>query len=75
MSNLLEIKREIMALPLKDRAELAEYLLASLDDLAGQENEALWIEEAERRYQSYLNGAVSARTAADVLHDARERLG
>ncbi len=74
MNNFLEIKREAMALPLQARAELAEYLLASLDDLAGQENEALWIEEAERRYQAYLNGTVSARAAADVLHDARERL-
>ncbi len=75
MNNLSEIKREVLALPLQDRAELAEYLLASLDDLAGQENEALWIEEAERRYQAYLNGAVSARAAADVLLEARERLG
>ncbi len=75
MNNLLEIKREVMALPLQARAELAEYLLASLGDLAGQENEALWIEEAERRYQAYLNGEVSARAAAEVLHDARELLG
>lgn len=74
MNNLLEIKREVMALPLHARAELAEYLLASLDDLAGQENEVLWIEEGERRYQAYLNGAVSARAATDVLQEARERL-
>ena len=74
MNNLVEIKRVVMALPLRDRAELAEYLLASLDDLAGQENEAVWIDEAEKRYQAYLKGTLSARPFADALQEAREML-
>jgi len=39
MSNLLVIKREVMALPVEARAELAEYLLSTLDELAGEEIE------------------------------------
>ncbi len=75
MSNLLAIKREVMTLPVGARAELAEYLLSTLDDLAGEEIESLWVEEAERRYQAYLEGRVSGRPATMVLREARERLG
>ncbi len=74
MNNLVEIKRAAMALPVRARAELAEYLLASLDDLAGQENEAVWIDEAEKRYQAYLKGTLSSRSFADALQEAREML-
>jgi len=74
MSNLLAIKREVMALPVKARAELAEYLLAGLHDLGGAELESLWVDEAERRYQAYLEGSVTARPATMVLQEARERL-
>ena len=35
------------------------------------ENERLWIDEAERRYQKYKNGNISARPAVDALRDAR----
>ena len=72
--NIVDIKRKAMALPVQARAELAEYLLASLDDLAGQELEALWIDQAEKRYQEYLQGTLTARPFADAFQEAKERL-
>jgi putative addiction module component (TIGR02574 family) len=55
----------------EERAALAEHLIASLDSLDDSENERLWIEEADRRYQEYKRGNISARPAEDVLRDAR----
>jgi len=31
----------------------------------------LWLEEAERRYKGYRKGKISARSARDVLREAR----
>jgi putative addiction module component (TIGR02574 family) len=55
----------------KERAILAERLIKSLDSLEGSENEQLWLEEAERRYKGYRKGKISARSANDVLREAR----
>lgn len=60
---LNDIEKKALALPVKDRAELAKRLLASLDDSSAQEIETIWAEEAEKRYQAYLQGAVSSRSA------------
>jgi putative addiction module component (TIGR02574 family) len=48
-----------MALPVKERADLAAELLASLDDAAGEdpaEVEAAWAEEIERRARRVISG-------------------
>ena len=47
-----ELLREAMALPVRERADLAAELLASLDDAAAEdpaEVEAAWAAEIERR--------------------------
>jgi putative addiction module component (TIGR02574 family) len=47
-----ELLREALALPVKERADVAAQLLASLDDAAAvdpAEVEAAWAEEIERR--------------------------
>ena len=54
-----------------ERATLAEHLIASLDRLDDAQNEQLWLEEAERRYQAYKDGRIFARSAEDVLSAAR----
>lgn len=48
-------KREAQALKLaaNERAAPAEHLIASLDSLDDAENERLWLDEANRRYQEY----------------------
>ncbi len=68
---LQECEAQVMSLPINERAMLADHLITSLDLLNDSENERLWIDEAERRYQEYKNGNISARPAVNVLRDAR----
>ena len=67
---------ETAALKLKPqaRAELAEKLLRSLDDLSEEEIERLWAEEAVRRDAELDDGTASMRDAEDVFRDARARI-
>ncbi len=62
---------QALKLPPRERAALAHRLIASLDALDVEENESLWLEEAERRYEEYKKGNISAKTAEDVLREAR----
>ncbi len=54
-----ELFREVMALSVKERADLAAELLASLDEAAAEdpaEVEAAWAEEIERRARRVVSG-------------------
>ncbi|MHC4872742.1 MAG: addiction module protein [Planctomycetota bacterium] len=73
-AELLEIEKKAMSLSAKDRAELAEHLLASLDDLAGNELEEMRACEAEKRYQAYVGGRIKSRDMDDAISDVREKL-
>ena len=72
--DLKELEAQLLRLPLRDRAALVERLLVSLDSMDDGENERLWVEEAERRYQAYKKGEIAARPAADVMRDARKAI-
>ena len=63
-----------LMLPVSERAALAERLIESLDSLDDAETERLWVEEAERRYQAYKQGRLSARPAAEAIQSAQARL-
>jgi hypothetical protein len=67
---------ENAALKLKPeaRAELAEKLLKSLEDLSEEDIERLWAEEAARRDAELDSGTASMRDAEDVFRDARARI-
>ena len=71
---LMECEAQALKLPPTDRATLAEHLIASLDNLNDQQNEQLWIEEADRRYREYKSGNITARSAEEVLSDARDAI-
>ena len=71
LPDLKECEAQALRLPPKERATLAEHLIASLDNLDDAENEYLWLEEAERRYQEYKKSNILSRPAEDVLRDAR----
>jgi len=69
-----ELEAEALKLDPKSRAQLAEKLLASLEDLTEEENARLWAEEAARRDANIGQGPGPARAADDVFRDARERI-
>lgn len=71
---LKECEAQALRLSLQDRAILAERLLASLDDIDEAEAERLWADEAERRYQAYKEGRITARPADEVFADARKMI-
>ncbi len=73
-SKIKEIEEEALRLPSYERAQLAEHLIISLDDVEDPEAERLWIEEAERRYQEYKQGKVKAKSAEMVFKEARSKL-
>jgi putative addiction module component (TIGR02574 family) len=73
MSNLAEILKNAMSLDVRDRATLAERLLASLEELTAEEAERLWAEESQRRLEQYRAGRAKAVSAEEV-HKKAENL-
>ncbi|HEX3048042.1 MAG TPA: addiction module protein [Bacillota bacterium] len=73
-SNLEECEALALKLSPQERATLAARLIDSLDALDDTENEHLWVQEAERRYQAYKQGIITARPAEEVLRDARAQI-
>ena len=73
MANLGEILKSALSLEVRDRATLAERLLASLEEITEEEAEQLWAEEAERRLNEYRAGRAEA-VPADEVHKKAERL-
>ncbi len=69
-----EIEAEALKLNPQARARLAKKLLESLETLSDEENEHLWAEEADRRDADWNSTPGAARSAADVLRDARAKL-
>jgi hypothetical protein len=63
---------EARKLPLAERAELIEDLLASLD-APDARIDALWAEEAERRIQLVDSGEMLTRDAAEVIAELHQR--
>jgi putative addiction module component (TIGR02574 family) len=72
--SVAELEREARHLPVHDRALLAQHLIASIDPGEDVDAEAAWLEEAERRYQAYRQGKLTAKPADQVLRDAKSRL-
>jgi putative addiction module component (TIGR02574 family) len=71
--HLKDIAAEALELPLTARAELADQLLESLDELSEEEAEQLWAAEAERRYADYKAGRIESTTADAVFARLRAR--
>jgi putative addiction module component (TIGR02574 family) len=72
---LKKLEDEVMRLPVRSRARLAERLLASLDDEpADPDAEKLWADEAQRRAEEIASGRVKGIPAGKVLRKARAAL-
>ena len=71
MPDLDEILKDALSLDVRDRAKLAEKLLASLDTLSEEEADRLWADEAERRLKEYRAGLMKAIPADEVAQKAQ----
>lgn len=73
-AKLDECEKIAKKLPLRERARLIEDLVKTLDDIDENECEELWIAEADRRYEAYKKGNLSAKSAEDTFQAARKKL-
>jgi len=73
--NLEEITSEALEMSVESRAALAKRLLDSLDELAPEEYEHMWVEEAARRYRQLRDGTAKSLGSEEVFArlDARQR--
>ena len=69
-----ELERQAHALTLQEKAILACILIEELDPAVDVGVEEMWIEEAQRRYDSFLKGELEALPGDDVMARARSRL-
>lgn len=72
--NASTIEKEAMALPVQERARLAERLLESLETLPEQEAETLWLDVAQCRAREIDDGKVQLVTPEEMEHRVRARL-
>jgi putative addiction module component (TIGR02574 family) len=69
-----QVLEEALSLPLTERAEVVDRLLASLDSSPDRSIDELWGQEAERRLDAFERGeikTVSAREAFDAAKNVK----
>jgi putative addiction module component (TIGR02574 family) len=73
-SNLDKLTADAMKLPLRDRVQLAQRLVSTLDDEVETNTEELWFVEAERRLGELRSGTVQGIDSDEAFISAREAL-
>ena len=73
-SNLDQLTADAMKLPLRDRVQLAQRLVSTLDDEVESGTDELWFVEAERRLEELRSGKVEGIDSDDAFRTAREAL-
>ncbi|HEY5636109.1 MAG TPA: addiction module protein [Burkholderiales bacterium] len=72
MSNALkELEKKVGSLTANERAQLAEFLLASIQEPQLAEIETAWDREIEARAAAYDRGETQTISAEDVFAEAR----
>jgi len=61
---------EVLSLPKESRAEIAERILASLEDKTDSKAEKAWKTVVRRRRAEIYSGKAKVRPAEDVMRDA-----
>ena len=74
MGDPRQIESEALQLPPRERARLAQRLLASLDPASDRDAEQAWLQEAERRLDELESGAVAGISAEQVFKRASSTL-
>lgn len=73
-SNLDQLTADAMKLPLRERVQLAQRLVSTLDDEVESGAEELWFAEADRRLEELRSGKVEGVDADEAFRSAREAL-
>ncbi|MEW5767752.1 MAG: addiction module protein [bacterium] len=61
-------------MPPERRAQLAEILIQSLDEIEDNEIKSAWLSEIQRRDEEIRSGKAVCKPADQVLREAREQL-
>lgn len=69
-----EVERQARTLTRREKASLARILIEDLDPSIDAGIEQVWIDEAQRRYDAYLQGQLEALAGDAVMAKARSRL-
>jgi putative addiction module component (TIGR02574 family) len=72
--SVAELEQEARHLLIQDRALLAQHLIASIDPGEDVDAEAVWLEEAEERYQAFRQGKLAAKPVDQVFREAQSKL-
>jgi len=73
-SNLDQLTADAMKLPVRDRVQLAQRLISTLDDEGEDGAEELWFTEAARRLEELRSGKVQGVDSDEAFRTAREAL-
>jgi putative addiction module component (TIGR02574 family) len=73
-SNLDQLTADAMKLPLRDRVQLAQRLVLTIEDEVEADTEALWFAEAERRLDELRSEKVRGIDSEDAFRTARDVL-
>lgn len=68
-----ELLKQALALPLQERAELVEQLLATFQTPPDPRIDELWAREAEDRIDAYDRGELKAVPAEEVFNRIKQR--
>lgn len=73
-TSLDQLTADAMKLSLRDRVQLAQRLVSTIDDEVEAGTEALWFAEAERRLEELRSGRVQGIDSDEAFTTAREAL-
>jgi hypothetical protein len=69
--NLEALKTETSQLSRSERAILAKHIIETLENDDDEINvEELWLQEAKKRYQLYIDGKIQSKAASIVFQEA-----
>lgn len=71
-TNLEQLTADAMKLSLRDRVQLAQRLVSTLDHEVEADTEVLWFAEAERRLEELRSGKVQGINSDVAFRDARK---
>jgi putative addiction module component (TIGR02574 family) len=75
LTELKEIEKKALALPKAEKEVLIKNLINRLQDSTLSEIDQAWIEEAERRYESYKAGITKGIPGDQIFAEISQELG